>query len=161
MRFDWISRLSSCDLARRWAIDPALARRLHALDAWAAAEVDKADPSGRLRWPGLTIISGARARPVLPALNPDAPAAVASRHLFCPALAADLRVGVTPASVTPPTIWRWLGTRWEISGGRWGGSFKTPDLNHFDIDPLLADSRPLRPLTFFQEDFLPRSEVLT
>lgn len=50
----------------------------------------------------------------------------------CPALAADLRVGNAPASLTPPTVWTAIGVLWEELGGRWGGRFDPPDWNHFD-----------------------------
>ena len=90
------------------------------------------------RWPGLYIISGHRAAPTRSAFNPDQPAAQASRHLPCPALAADLRVGNAPASLTPLTVWSALGTIWKALGGRWGGDFRPIDPNHFDIDPALA-----------------------
>lgn len=60
--------------------------------------------------------------------------------MACPSLAADLRVGNQPASLTPPTVWTVYGTLWESMGGRWGGRFTPPDWNHFDIPPLLASS---------------------
>lgn len=56
----------------------------------------------------------------------------------CPALAADLRVGNAPASLTDPSVWTAVGVIWEELGGRWGGRFRPPDWNHFDIDPLLV-----------------------
>lgn len=90
------------------------------------------------RWPGLWIISGARSRPVSPALNPDQEAATQSWHLRCPALAADLRVGNAPASLTDPTVWALVGTEWEALGGRWGGRFDPPDWNHFDAPSLMS-----------------------
>jgi len=77
---------------------------------------------------------------MVPALNPQAEAAVQSRHLYCPALAVDLRVGNQPASLTPPTVWAALGVPWETMGGRWGGRFDPPDYNHFDIDPMISRS---------------------
>ena len=48
-------------------------------------------------------------------------------------MAADLRVGNAPASTTDPSVWAFLGTRWEAMGGRWGGRFDPPDWNHFDL----------------------------
>lgn len=70
---------------------------------------------------------------MVPELNPGEPPATASLHLRSPALAADLRVGNQPASLTPPTVWASLGSRWEQLGGRWGGRFTPPDYNHFDF----------------------------
>lgn len=134
MRSERLGLTSSCDLAGRWGIDPALAAMLFRLEAWA----DETLSTRWARWPGIYIISGARSEPMAPALSPDAPAATQSRHLLCPALAADLRVGNAPASVTPPTVWAALGSRWEALGGRWGGRFDPPDWNHFDVDPILV-----------------------
>jgi len=107
---------------------------LLALDAWACTTLAER----RVRWPGLYIISGHRSAPVVGAFSPTTAAATASRHLFLPSLAADLRVGNAPASVTPLELWTFLGLHWERIGGRWGGRFDPPDPNHFDIDPLLA-----------------------
>jgi len=45
-----------------------------------------------------------------------------------------LRVGNVPASITQEEVWGILGDIWEDMGGRWGGNFRTPDLNHFDVD---------------------------
>jgi len=83
-----------------------------------------------LRWPGLYIISGYRSPDLQSRINPSAPN---SRHTSCPSLAVDVRVGDVPASLTDPTIWHFLGTEWKKLGGRWGGSFRIEDLNHFDI----------------------------
>lgn len=102
---------------------------LYTLEAWARENLS----SQGLRWPGLYIISGARSRPVPGAWDPTAPAATASLHLECPSLAADLRVGGTPATLTPPSVWGALGSAWERLGGRWGGRFDPPDWNHFDL----------------------------
>jgi len=96
-----------------------------------------------LRWPGLYVISGYRAEPETPSLDPSAPVATRSLHMARrngqPAsLAVDLRVGDQPASTTPIEIWAWLGTIWKrvAPGGRWGGDFATPDPNHFDLGGL-------------------------
>ena len=83
-----------------------------------------------VRWPGIFIISGYRSPNLQAQVNP---AASRSRHMFCPSLAADLRVGNLPASTTPTEFWAFLGTIWKTMGGRWGGDFRTPDVNHFDI----------------------------
>ena len=82
-----------------------------------------------LRWPGLWILSGWRSAQLQAYVNPLEPA---SRHRPCPSLAADLRVGDFPASTTTD-YWRVLGTLWKAMGGRWGGDFPTPDLNHFEL----------------------------
>lgn len=105
---------------------------LQRLDAWADEELS----SRGLRWPGLYVISGHRQRPVEGAFTQET--ATASLHLSCPALAADLRVGTAPASITPPSVWGALGARWEAMGGRWGGRFDPPDWNHFDV-PSIAN----------------------
>lgn len=104
------------------------------LDTWATQNLS---PDG-LRWPGIYVISGHRRAPVSSAFDPDAPPAEKSRHLRCPSLAVDLRVGNAPASLTPFTVWAALGSRWESQQGRWGGRFQPPDPNHFDIPPELA-----------------------
>lgn len=94
---------------------------------------------------GLWIISGARTDPVEPSLNPSQPAARRSLHLYVPALAADLRVGNVPASLTDPSVWTFLGQIWERLGGRWGGRFNPPDWNHFDLAPLTGVPPDVRP----------------
>ena len=116
----------ACSLARRWTLAPALARRLVALDRDLADEFAAAG----IRWPGLWILSGGRSSTHQMQLNPTAPE---SLHTRCPSLAADLRVGGVPASLTEDLVWNAVGTRWELLGGRWGGRFDPPDLNHFDL----------------------------
>jgi len=91
-----------------------------------------------LRWPGLYIISGHRTADEQREINPSNPN---SLHVECPALAVDLRVGDVPASITPEEIWKGIGDVWAIQGGRWGGDFTPPDLNHFDR-PLLKHFDP-------------------
>lgn len=54
-----------------------------------------------------------------------------SRHLQ--GLAFDLRVAGLPRDQVPPQVWLWLGEGWESVGGRWGGRFARPDVNHFDV----------------------------
>lgn len=127
-----------CGMARRWAISPTLALMLHDLETWAAERLSADVSPGGFRWPGVWIISGHRRAPIISDLNPTEPSASNSRHLPCPALAVDLRVGNAPASLTPPTVWQALGTRWETLGGRWGGRFDPPDFNHFDISGSLG-----------------------
>ena len=85
------------------------------------------------RWPGLFVISGYRSARVQAGVNPAAPN---SLHTRCPSLAADLRVGDLPASLTPREFWDLLGRIWESKGGRWGGRFTPEDLNHFDLKAL-------------------------
>lgn len=34
--------------------------------------------------------------------------------------------------------WEHLGRLWELAGGRWGGRFQPPDVNHFDSGPTWA-----------------------
>jgi len=86
-----------------------------------------------LRWPGINIISGFRTQSQQAQVNPDVPD---SLHTRCPSLAADLRVGDLPASTTPIDLWRFLGAIWQRQGGRWGGTFRTPDVNHFERPPI-------------------------
>ena len=121
-------------LSRRWAIEPALAADVIALDEGLARSFS----AEGFRWPGLYIISGHRSPQLQDQLNPSAPN---SRHILCPALAVDLRVGDIPASLTDPVIWAKLGRAWQRMGHRWGGVFTPPDFNHFDIDPLAAVGR--------------------
>jgi len=115
-----------CSLADRWLLDPQLAEDLVLLDRWASAELS----AKGIRWPGMFIISGHRSPELQLIVNPAAPR---SLHTYCPSLAADLRVGDKPASATPASTWFWLGQRWEFIGHRWGGRFRPPDLNHFDL----------------------------
>ena len=96
-----------------------------------------------VRWPGLYIISGYRTRPVESSLSPDRTPARRSLHmarqLGQPAsLAVDLRVGNLPASTTPDEIWGLVASAWKLAapGGRWGGEFTDPDVNHFDMGGL-------------------------
>jgi len=122
-----------CGMVGRWSLSPLLASMLLSLDQWACGVFS----SKGLGWPGLRIISGYRTRAVVAAFNPTQAAAQKSRHRRIPSLAADLRVGDTPATATPIEVWTFLGLQWERQGGRWGGRFNPPDPNHFDIDPAL------------------------
>ena len=126
----------ACGLSRRWALDPLLAEMLVGLDGRAARELS----SPGFRWPGLFVISGHRSRILQSEVNPLAPK---SLHTRCPSLAADLRVGDIPASVTPFALWAKLGRMWSTMGGRWGGTFRPPDPNHFDLFALAIDRLPL------------------
>lgn len=115
----------ACGLSRRWLLAPDVSSALVGLERWARGHL----ASGRVRWPGLVIISGYRSEALQAQVNPAAPQ---SLHTRCPALAADLRVGDVPASLTPLEIWTALGRQWTSQGLRWGGDFDPPDLNHFD-----------------------------
>jgi len=115
-----------CSLANRWTLDPRLAMDIVALDEWAAAEL----AAQGIHWNGLYILSGYRSPDLQLIVNPDAPR---SLHTRCPSLAADLRVANQPATLTEIETWFWLGQRWEFMGHRWGGRFRPPDLNHFDM----------------------------
>jgi len=116
----------ACLLQRRWLLDSTLVQMLQALDRWGDQQVTRAG----FRWPGLFIISGHRTGEMQAEVGPDSPA---SLHTRCPSLAVDLRVGNVQASVTGDAIWDWLGARWALMGGRWGGRFSKRDENHFDL----------------------------
>lgn len=123
-------------LVRRWDLDPSTACAVVALELEARCTLSP----GGIRWPGLFVISGYRSRPVASALAPDQAPAAQSLHMARrdgrPAsLAVDLRVGNLPASTTPLEIWSALGSLWKrlVPGGRWGGDFDPPDVNHFDM----------------------------
>lgn len=115
-----------CGLANRWILDPTLAQDLVVLDQWAERELS----AQGVRWGGLYVISGHRSPGLQIIVNPAAPR---SLHTRCPSLAADLRVGNIPATLTEVGLWFFLGQRWEFMGHRWGGRFRPPDLNHFDM----------------------------
>jgi len=128
----------ACRLAGRWKIDIGLAADLIDLDQWASAQIQKAFPPWfpSRAWPGLFIISGQRSSDQ----NRRAGGARDSRHLGCPATAADLRIG-RMAGVHDEEIWAMLGGKWKLMGNRWGGDFKwegSPrpnpnERNHFDL----------------------------
>jgi len=121
-----------CGIQRRFLLSPVVARMLVRLEARAQQEFS----SKGLRWPGLFVISGHRPTAIRSAFNPNEPPALKSFHLRCPALAADLRVGNLPASVTPFATWAFLGGIWKLMGGRWGGDFSRSDPNHFDFPSI-------------------------
>ncbi len=106
-----------------------LADMLVELDAQATREFS----AQGFRWPGLFVISGYRSPRLQLDVNPLAPN---SLHTRCPSLAADLRVGDLPATLTPREFWEFLGAIWGQLGGRWGGRFTPEDLNHFDLKAL-------------------------
>ncbi len=117
-----------CELARRWLLDATLAEMLVRLDRMAR---ERFAATG-IGWPGLWIISGFRSKEDQARLNPSAPQ---SLHTRCPSLAVDLRLGSSFEGRLPgdDSIWQILGGMWQFMGGRWGGSFRDPDLNHFDL----------------------------
>jgi len=107
---------------------------VQALDRWAHDQL----ASKGFRWPGLYIVSGHRTEARQAEINPDAPA---SLHRRCPSLALDLRVG-TVRGLSADATWDWLGARWKMVGGRWGGDFSPGkgidgvnrrEQNHFDL----------------------------
>jgi hypothetical protein len=113
-------------LSRRWVLDPTLAQMLVALEAWATREAAGAG----FRWPGIQILSGYRSFARQAQVNPAAPN---SLHTRCPSMAADLRLG-SFTGVSEGPIWDWLGAKWMLMGGRWGGMFHSGrDENHFDL----------------------------
>ena len=96
-----------------------------------------------LRWPGLYIISGYRTATEQSEVNPSNPN---SLHRRCPSLAADLRVGDQPASITDPSIWSAIGRDWNLIGGTWGGDFLPPDWNHFSFPGIGMDPAERQPI---------------
>lgn len=128
----------SCRLSEQWRIAPRLADMLVELVEW-AEETFKRTPSVfglKMRWPGTYIISGSRSRES----NRASGGVRDSRHLDCPATAADLRIGGAPGMGTEP-MWALMGNKWKSMGGRWGGDFNwsgSPrpnprEWNHFDL----------------------------
>jgi len=138
VRSERVNEADANGLAGRWGLDPILAASLVDLEEWARCNMAACG----LRWPGIYVISGYRPDPVERQLGPSPTTAARSLHMVkrdgAPAsLAADLRVGNIPASVTPLEFFGWLATGWKIVtiglGGRWGGDFQEPDINHFDL----------------------------
>lgn len=99
------------------------------MDEWAQVEF-------RGFWPGLKVISGQRT----PLQNQQSGGTPDSRHLRCPSLAVDLRIGGV-VGIDAPDVWGVLGGYWKLKGNRWGGDFKwegSPlpnprEWNHFDL----------------------------
>lgn len=75
----------------------------------------------------LVIISGTRSTP---AADPEGNVAIHSLHLA--GLAFDVQVIGYKRNQLPDWFWQVLGEYWESMGGRWGGRFGIPDVNHFD-----------------------------
>jgi len=117
----------SCDLARRWILDPHLAEMLVRLEGMA----DSRFTTSWFTWPGTWIISGYRSPEHQAEINPDV---TSSCHTVCPSLAADLRVG-SLEGIESDEVWAILGGMWRLMGGRWGGTFTDYDPNHFDLGP--------------------------
>jgi len=107
----------ACGLARRWVLDPGLARAVVALNRWQEGRFAAAG----FRGPSLWIISGHRTTEDQQRINPDAPN---SFHTTCPSMAVDLRLGQNDESLTGVQVWSILGGRWKLTtAGRWGGDF--------------------------------------
>jgi len=114
----------ACELERRWALVPFLARNLVRMKD----HFDKAFLPTGFPFPDIWIISGQRSE----RQNREAGGAPDSRHKRCPSEAVDLRIG-NVEGLENLEVWAMLGGWWELNGGRWGGRFATPDPNHFDL----------------------------
>jgi len=123
-----------CRLAQRWGLSIGMANRLVDLEEFGRTHFQV---PGRSFWPGLRIISGFRT----PEENAAAGGVPNSKHLDCPTLVADLRVGGV-AGVEAGEIWSILGGRWKLWGGTWGGDFgwegspfpNPREWNHFELN---------------------------
>jgi len=79
----------------------------------------------------LVIISGRRSQAVQASLiRSGRTTATRSRHLS--GRAVDVQVQGFLVDQVPLQWWTWIGRVGEAYGLRWGGRFRTPDLNHFD-----------------------------
>ena len=74
----------------------------------------------------LMVISGRRNAPG----NREVGGAERSLHLY--GYAFDTQVQNRMRDQVPLQWWIALGRFWESMGGRWGGRFNPPDVNHFD-----------------------------
>lgn len=80
----------------------------------------------------LIVISGRRSTSAQARLvNAGITTATRSRHLS--GQAVDVQVRGLLRSQVPPVWWDWIGRVGEWYGLRWGGRFRQPDLNHFDV----------------------------
>lgn len=79
----------------------------------------------RAGWP-VIVISSRRD----PRRNADAGGDAFSNHLD--GMAFDVQLWPFLRDEVPLPYWEVLGRFWEALGGRWGGRFSTPDVNHFD-----------------------------
>lgn len=121
-----------CGLARRWILDPLLAKRLVKLAAWAPFPVQ--------------IISGYRSPDKQRALRAEGrPAAPVDRstHTSCPSTGADVWPGIAVTRVVQAE----LGRAGVTAGLRWGGGSPVDpqtgipsDWNHFDNGPRARGS---------------------
>lgn len=126
LRSEAVASADYCGLSRRWLLEPNLARIVLEAEDVAARSL----AADGIRWPGLYVISGHRSVSQQTEANPTQ---AFSLHRRCPALAVDLRVGDTPASLTAYGVWNFLGEIFKNLGAKWGGDFTStaPDLNHF------------------------------
>lgn len=74
----------------------------------------------------LIVISGRRNATI------NAEVGGAERSLHLSGLAFDLQVEGFRRDELHPYFWQMIGEWWESLGGRWGGRFSSPDVNHFD-----------------------------
>lgn len=74
----------------------------------------------------LIVISGRRSA----LTNQAVGGAERSLHLY--GFAFDVQVMGMGRDALPERFWTILGVFWESMGGRWGGRFDPPDVNHFD-----------------------------
>ena len=81
----------------------------------------------------LVVISGRRSGPVA---DPVGNIAEASLHI--PGFAFDVQVLGYLRDDLPWWWWQAMGEYWEAMGGRWGGRFSTPDVNHFDAGVVIV-----------------------
>jgi peptidoglycan L-alanyl-D-glutamate endopeptidase CwlK len=80
----------------------------------------------------LVVISGRRSALEQSALiRQGRTTATRSRHLT--GQAVDLQWQGFRVAQVPQAWWQWFGLVAEAVGLRWGGRFRSPDLNHFDV----------------------------
>jgi len=111
-----------------WGLDCELEQKLSQMQQWWTSIRTGISVRGFRTFPPFFIISGFRTEQH----NREIGGAPNSRHIQCPSTAADLRVG-NISGVESDEIWAMLGGWWRLHGGRWGGTFSTPDPNHFDL----------------------------
>lgn len=75
----------------------------------------------------LVLISGRRRS------SPNQAVGGAERSLHLYGFAFDVQVLGYRREDIPAQWWARLGRFWEAMGGRWGGRFDSPDVNHFDV----------------------------
>jgi len=116
------------DWSPTWGLECALEDKLSQMQRWWTSLRTGLTVSGFKRFPPFYIVGGHRTA----ARNREVGGAPDSRHMGCLSSAADLRVGNVPG-LDSPELWAILGGWWRLHGGRWGGTFSTPDDNHFDL----------------------------